>query len=94
METIRQESSRQISSGGVSREEYDRLKALYDDVKSDNDRKKDYIQELAKKYQAIIDDLKSQISASGSTDQHFQENLKFRQVIKKMDEEITLLKSS
>jgi len=67
---------------------------LYDDIKKDNDKKKDYIQELAKKYQAIIEDLKLQISTQPSGDSSSSENLKLRQVIKKMDEEITLLKSN
>jgi hypothetical protein len=77
----------------VSKEEYDRLKILYDDVKVDNDKKKNYIQELAGKYQGIIEDLKSQLSKSTTDDKSYQENLKLRKVIKKMDEEINSLKT-
>jgi hypothetical protein len=46
----------------VTKEEYARLKELYNDVKGDNDKKKSYIQELAGKYQSIIEDLKSQLN--------------------------------
>jgi hypothetical protein len=90
----REESLRNISTGNVRQDEYDRLKALYDDVKSENDKKKEYIQELAKKYQNIIEDLKNQIATSNSSDTSAKENLKLRTVIKKMDEEITILKQN
>lgn len=76
----------------VTHEEYERLKLLYDDIKEDNDKKKTYIQELASKYQNIIEDLKAQLTQN-SSNQHYQENLKLRKVIKKMDEEITILSS-
>jgi predicted RNase H-like nuclease (RuvC/YqgF family) len=49
---------------------------LYDDIKEDNDKKKTYIQELAGKYQSIIEDLKSQLASTSNNDQHYQENLK------------------
>ena len=64
-------------------------------MKEENDKKKEYIQQLAQKYQSIIEDLKSQLQKTSNSQntQIQQENLKLRKVIKKMDEEITLLQS-